>query len=259
MNGKIYLRNPYLKDLEGKIIRKQKKNNKYHIILNRTIFYPRHSESDNFDKGTLNGFKVIDVFEDNGKVIHVVEENIDSKDITMKIDWNLRFDFMQQHTGQHILSVSMENLCGANTLDINFDENYSYITIDFKNLTNLDIDRIEKYANHVVYSNFQINSNDLQKKSDTKRTISIDNINTTECEGIHCSSTGEVGAIKIIDFKENEEGNIEVKFVCGVRALNDYNLKQSIINDIIGILSVREKDLPSKIEAILEENKKLKD
>ena len=256
MNGKMYLQNPYLKDLKAKLIKKTKRDNKYHIILNRTIFYPRHLKTDLIDCGTLNGSRVIDVFEEKNKIIHVIEEDISSKDIDIEIDWNKRFDYMQQHTGQHILSAAIENLCGLSTLDIELCDDCSYIVIDFKNINKLDINRIERYANHIIYSNFQMKTNEEFNKGKSNRLMSVDNINTIKCDGLHCSSTGEVGIIKIIDFKKNEADNIVISFVCGDRALKDYACKDELIKNIIGILSVEESGLFEKIKEILDNNKK---
>ena len=259
MNGKIYLENPYLKDLKGKIIKKTKQNNKYHVILNRTIFYPRHLETNLIDEGTLNGRRVIDVFEEKDKVIHVLEEDLDSKDIDIEIDWNRRFDFMQQHTGQHILSAAIRNLCGSNTLDVKLEDDYSYIVIDFKNLNNSDINRIERYANHIIYSNFQIKSKEEVTKGKVKRVVSIDNINTVRCEGLHCTSTGEVGIVKVIDFEKNQEDHMVIRFVCGDRALTDYTSKDELIKNMVDILSVKENDLCEKIKEILESSGNFKE
>ena len=259
MNNKVYLQNPYLEDLQGKILKKHKKDGIYHIILDRTIFHPRYSEFPIMDKGTIDGFKVIDVFEEDGDIVHVVKENISSKDIEMKIDWNIRFEYMQQHTGQHILSACINKLCEANTLKFSFDENYSYIIIDKINLNDSEIRRIEKLANHMIYSNFQIESSNKQENGESKRIISIDDIYTTECDSIHCSSTGEIGLVKITNYISDEDGNIKVNFLCGNRALKDYNSKEELIKKLSNMLSVEQKNIYEKIERILDDNKRLEE
>ncbi len=251
MSDKIYIENPYLKDLNAKVISKEKRDEKYYVILNRTIFYPRNSRAADIDKGTINDISVVDVFEKNGDIVHVIEQDISSEDVTIEIDWNKRFDYIQQHTGGHILSASANKLCGANTLKLHYDKDYSYISIDFKDLSNSDISRIEKFANQMIYSNFQINMSTLKKDGENKRAVSIDNISTTICEGINCSSTGEVGIIKIIDFKKNKEDNIEIKFVCGNRALRDYNSKEKIIKELTDMLFCKETELYKKIKELL--------
>lgn len=254
MNGEIYLQNPYLEELKGRIIYKEKKDNEYHIILDRTIFYPRLLKSKNIDRGTINGINVIDVFKQEEKIVHVVRENISSKDVVMKIDWYIRFDYMQQHTGKHILSASINKLCGVKTLEFKIGADYSYLDLDFKELSNLDINRIERFANHIIYSNFQIKSNIEKQDGKEKRIVSIDNMDSTDCEGVHCSSTGEVGVIKIIDFKKTDMGYIKLKFVCGNRALKDYSFKHEIVAKLSDDLSIENLHLYEKIKELLNKN-----
>lgn len=258
MDEEIYLQNPYLEELNGKVIEKKKKDNKYHIVLNRTIFYPRGSDAINIDNGTINGVKVLDVFKDKGKVKHVVKEDIRKKDVTINIDWNIRFDFMQQHTGKHILAASIEALYGVNISGFKLDNQYCYINIDYNELSNSDISRIEKFANQMIYSDFKIENKMESLDGKNRRIISIDNMSRAVYDGVHCGSTGEVGIIKIIDFEKNENDNITVKFVCGNRALEDYNFKDRIIRETAEILSCKETELFEKVKELLMENNKLK-
>lgn len=258
MDEEIYLQNPYLEELKGEVIEKKKKGNEYHIVLNRTIFYPRQTDAINIDSGTINGVKVLDVFKDRGKIKHIVKENISNKDVTMKIDWNIRFDFMQQHTGKHILASSIETLYGVNISGFKLDNQYAYIDIDYSGLNNSDINRIETFANHMIYNDFKIKNKVEQVDGKNRRIIFIDNMSSAACDGIHCSSTGEVGIIKVIDFNENEENNITVKFVCGNRALKDYNSKDVILRQTAEMLCCKETELYKKVEELLIENDKLK-
>lgn len=258
MDEEIYLQNPYLEELKGKVIEKKKKGDEYHIVLNRTIFYPRSSNSIDIDNGTIEGIKVIDVFKDRGKIKHITKNDIIKEDITMKIDWNTRFDFMQQHTGKHILATSIEVLHGVKISEFKLDNKYAYINIDLKELESLDTNRLEKFANNMIYSDFKIENKIQRVNGESKRTIVIDNMSTAVCDSIHCSSTGEVGIIKIIDFEKNEQDTITLKFLCGNRALKDYNFKDEIIKKITEKLSCKETELYKRIEDLLRENNKLK-
>lgn len=258
MDEEIYLQNPYLEELKAEVVEKKKKGNEYHIVLNRTIFYPRKTDNINIDSGTINGVEVLDVFKDKGKITHVVRENISNKDVTMKIDWNMRFDFMQQHTGKHILASSIDTLCGESISNFKIDKEYAYVNINFNILDPLDLNRIEKFANHIIYNDFEIKNKIEKLKGEDKRIISIDNMSSEVCSGIHCSSTGEVGIIKIVDFKEDEDKGMIVKFVCGNRALEDYNSKDIILKKLTKVLSCKERDLYKRIEELLEENSRLK-
>lgn len=252
MSVDMYLENPYLKELKGRIIKKEKVGENYHITLDRTIFYPRHSETTNIDSGTINGVKVIDVFKEKYEIIHVLEKNIGSKDVKMKIDWKIRFDYMQQHTGAHILSAAVNKLFGVDTMGVCFDLEYSYIKTGLNRLTSLDTERIEKLANNIVYSNFKI-------KRKNPEMVSIENINIVHCEGIHCSSTGEIGLIKIVELKKNKDKNIDIAFVCGSRALINYSKVLELTNDISQMLSVEKSEIYEELEYLLSQNKALKE
>lgn len=249
MTGKIYLENPYLKELKATVLEKEKKGNKYHFVLNRTIFLPRSSFKDKVDKGYINEIEVLDVFEQGEKIIHVLGKDIDAQQVFLEIEWNKRFDFMQQHTGAHILNASMTKLCDSFNSEVEVDSELSIMTIDCISLNDMDISRIEKFANHMIYSNFELTTR-IEKKED-KRLVSIDNIYSSVCESIHCSSTGEVGIIKIIDFRKKDSQAV-MEFVCGSRALRDYEIKNNIIKELKDLLSVDDKCLVSEIETIIE-------
>ena len=252
MTVKMYLENPYLKELKGTVIKKEKKDDKYQIILNRTIFYPRHSEIASIDNGTINGVGVIDVFKEKDNIIHITEKDIGSKDVILKIDWSTRFDYMQQHTGGHIISAAINKLYGIDTLGFEFDLKYSYIKTRFKELKTIDLERIEKFANNMVYSNFKI-------KHEGPEMVSMENINLIACKGLHCCSTGEVGLIKLIKLKNNSDENIDIAFLCGNRALDDYGSVIESINQISQMLSIEKDIICDEIEKILRENRQLKE
>ena len=246
MTGKKYLENPYLKNLTSEILEKEKKGNRYHIVLDKTIFIPRLKDGVKIDKGHINGIQVLDVFIEDEKIVHVVADDISDTEVCIEIDWNTRFDYMQQHTGEHIIRASIDKLCEAKITRVKIDDEYSYIYLDCINLNEMYIDSIENFANCMIYSNFKIISRNTEDK-DTKK-IFIDNMHTIICDSIHCSNTGEVGIIKIIDFKRDDDGKIELKFVCGSRALKDYSLKNDIIVKLTKMLSVNEVDLISELE-----------
>lgn len=250
MTRKTYLENPYLKNLTGKILEKEEKGNEHHIVMDRTIFIPRLSDDFKIDQGYINGIEVTDVFTEQERIVHVLKEDIEETEVCMEIDWNKRFEYMQQHTGEHIIRASLGKLCEAKVSEAKIDNEYCYIYLNCINLNEMDIDRIEKFANYMIYSNFKITSS-TRGNMDLKF-ISIDNMDTVPCESIHCSNTGEIGIIKIIDFNRDENGEIELKFVCGSRALKDYSVKNDIVNKLTDMLNIKDKDLVTEIECMLE-------
>ncbi len=262
MTHKLYMENPYLKEIEARIVEKKNRDNKYYIKLNRTIFYPHLSGGQPGDKGTINGYEVIETLEDNGDIIHVVEENINGVDVHIKIDWDNRWDMMQQHSGQHLLSYSFDKLFNGKTVGFYIGKDYVYIDIDNEHITESEIKQVELFSNKIIQSNFQIKSyfaNDAELSklplrkdpsvSSNIRIVEIDSLDYSPCGGTHLYNTGELGLIKIRKWEHNK-GNTRVEFVCGNRAFKDYSWKHDYIKDIALLLSSKDIDILDKVNKI---------
>lgn len=260
MTEKIYLENPYLRQVEARIIEKKYSNNKYYIKTNKTIFYPNLAGGQPGDKGTINGIRVIDTYEDGEDIIHVTKSNIHSDKAKLSIDWDTRFDYMQQHSGQHLLSSVFYKLFNTETSGFFIDNEFVYIDINISKIEEEDLKKAEEFANKIVFSNFLIKTYTIEKNELNNipvreepaaypkiRIVEIDQIDFSPCYGTHLRSTGEIGIIKIRKVK-SFKGHIRVEFVCGNRALKDYTWKTNYI-----------KDIKNKVEKLIEENKSLKD
>ncbi len=138
MNRRIYLNNPYLREIDARITSKVYENGKYYLKLNRTIFYPHLSGGQPGDKGTINGLQVLEVYEENDEIIHVIKENIHSDKVTLNIDWENRLDNMQQHTGQHLLSAAFYKLFNGETIGFHIGHDYVYIDVNLPELSEED-------------------------------------------------------------------------------------------------------------------------
>lgn len=269
MTQKIYMENPYLRELEADVLDKKFRNNKYYIKLNRTIFYPDLSGGQPGDKGTINGIEVEKSYEEKGDIIHILSENLSGNKVKIVIDWDNRLDLMQQHTGQHLLSSSFYRLFSGETIGFHLGTEYVYIDLTLDKLTPDDVEKIEILANKIICSNFDIKSyfvNDTElskipvRKPPTVtshiRIIEIENIDYSPCGGTHLKNTGEIGMIKIRKWEKYKEG-IRVEFVCGNRALKDYSWKNDYINKIGVLLSSKDKDVLSKFEKFLQDKENL--
>lgn len=262
MTEKIYLENPYLRQLEARITEKNYMNNKYYIKTNKTIFYPNLAGGQPGDKGTINGVEVLDTYEEGVDIVHVVKDNIHSDRVLLSIDWNNRFDYMQQHSGQHLLSSVFYKLFNGETIGFYIGKEYVYIDIDIPSINEEDIRKIEEFTNKIIFSNFLIKSYIVEKEDMDKlpvrkdpivnsniRIVEIDGIDFSPCCGTHLRSTGEIGIIKIRKV-ESYKGNIRVEFVCGNRALKDYTWKNKSIKNISKLLSSKDKDVHMKVEQL---------
>ena len=269
MTYKLYLDNPYLREIDARIVDKTYKDGKYYIKLNRTIFYPHLSGGQPGDKGTINGINVIEVYEDNLDIIHVTKDNIHSDKVMLTIDWENRLDNMQQHTGQHLLSAAFYKLYNGETIGFHIGQDYVYIDVTLPELTDYEAEKIEIYTNRVIASNFEIKSYYIEKTDIEKipvrkqptvnsniRIVEIDNIDFSPCAGTHLRSTGEIGIIKIRKW-EKYKGNIRIEFICGNRALYDYRWKNKMINDIGLLLSSKDLDVLEKIKILYTQKEEL--
>lgn len=269
MSEKVYQSNPYIREITSNIIKKEYSNGKFYITLDRTIFYPHMSGGQPRDYGTINGENIIDVYEQDNEIIHVLTDNIIEDKVTLNIEWNKRFDHMQQHTGQHILSSAFMKLYNGETCGFHLGSQYITIDINIPNLSHKDIEIVEKFANQIVFSNFNIKTYIIGQKDVSSlplrkspsvdnniRIVEIDNIDYSPCSGTHTRATGEVGLIKIRKF-EKYKGMTRIEFVCGGRALLDYSIKNTQINNISGLLSSKDNECFEAANRLMDENRAL--
>lgn len=250
-NGRLYYCDSYIQTFQTRVIKcEQISDRRYAVILSETVFYPE-SGGQPADSGFLNNVPVIDVQEDGNAVVHILEQPINEQAVTGRINWKRRFDHMQQHSGQHILSGAFYTLFGTQTIGFHMGPKSSQIDLELEKLRPKDIQAVEDLANRVVFDNSPVNIHFADKKSlanfilrklpakdfDTLRLIQIGDIDCTPCGGTHVARTGEVGLIKIRCW-ERKNNAVRVDFVCGGRAMADYQQKNSIISSLTAALSV---------------------
>ena len=265
---KVYQENSYLTTLEAEVLSCNKINDLYEVILDKTIFYPHMSGGQPKDKGTINGIEVSNVIENGEKIIHVISEPLNGT-VSLEIDFETRFDYMQQHTGQHILSCTFDDLYNGKTIGFHLSSDSTTIDLDI-NLTDNMLERVEIYANQIIYDNINITAqtlpyNDALKlnlrktppKLDFLRILEIHNKDIIACGGTHVKSTGEIGVIKIVKVEKYKTG-VRVEFLCGKRALNDYILRHRDIMKLSALLTCKADMIFDNFNKIKIENKELK-
>lgn len=263
---KLYEKDPYLKKFETDLDSVVKKNNKYHVILGKTYFYPEGGGQPS-DKGKINEIEVNYVYKKNGDIIHVLEQKPKKeKNLKCEIDWERRYDFMQQHTGQHLLSAVFKNEYDLNTVGFNLSEKSLRIDLDSQ-VSEDKIKEVEKKVNDYIYQNIEIetlypekgilNSLNLRKEPSVDnniRVIKIDDIDYSPCGGTHLNNTGELGIVKIINI-DNYKGGLRISFVCGERALKDYSFKNNIISELKDVLSIPGQEIIGEVKRYTNELK----
>lgn len=265
---KLYYDNPYQKDFTAEIINVLEKDNKYHVELDKTYFYPE-KEGYPCDLGYINGSTVTHVYEENERIYHVVEVKPSKiHKVKCSIDWKRKYGYMQQHLGQHIISSCLLELFNANTIAFHLGEDQSYIDID-KTIGSAEIKNCEEMANKIIFDNTAVEimyptKSELKKLSLKKislksgekiRIIKIGDVHISPCEGLHPNSTIEVQTIKVSKLTKRGNGT-RIEFLCGSRAVSDYLTKHEWIEKMSNILSCNTNDLLSEVEKLSGELRK---
>lgn len=259
---KLYYENPYEKEFTTDIIDVIEKDNNFHVLLGKTYFYPEGGGQPS-DMGYIESSPVIYVYEEEGNIYHVVERKPSKfKKVKCSIDWERRYDHMQQHLGQHILSASLIESFDANTIGFHLGKDSSTIDID-KLISDVDFKEAERLANEIVLSNISVEmlyptDSELRKlplrkippqTSEQIRLVKVGDVDINPCCGTHPNSTIEVQLIKIIRWEKYKSG-MRVEFLCGGRAILDYFKKHESVKEISKCLSCNEDNILSEIERI---------
>lgn len=214
----------------------------FRIYLNRTAFYPSSGGQPN-DLGSISGCDVVDVVDEESRIAHILASPFPSDSaVQALIDWSRRYDHMQQHTGQHLLSAVLSELFRYPTLSFHLGAHVSTIEIGATDLAESQIDEAEARANQVVREARQVTVSfedaesvaGLRKPSERQgslRIIEITGFDRSACGGTHVRSTAELGPI-FIRKTEKLRGNVRLEFVCGNRALGrskqDFRIAQTL-------------------------------
>ncbi len=265
---KIYREDSYLTNLNAEVMSCIKNGDFYEVILDRTIFYPHMSGGQPKDEGTINGLKVYDVQENGDNIIHMVKEPL-SGTVALSIDFEIRFDYMQQHSGQHILSYAFAKLFDGKTVGFHLSNDYTTIDID-KILTEDMVLEAEILSNKVIYENKRMIAKKyayeetkeliLRKappKLESLRIVTIEDHDSVACGGTHVKHTGEVGILKITKTEKHKSGT-RIEFLCGKRAMNDYIVKNKMITDLSLLFTCGTDMLLDNISKLSEESKTIK-
>jgi alanyl-tRNA synthetase len=229
--------------------------------LDRTAFYPT-SGGQPFDTGSLGGALVTEVIDEGENIAHRLAAPVGLGDAACVIDWPRRFDHMQQHTGQHLLSAVFEEVLGLRTVSFHLGQESSTIDLEIAGLEPAQVHEVERRANEVVFENRQVNvefadaaeAAGLQKPSVREgelRIITIDGLDRSACGGTHVRATGEIGPILIRKLDKVRQC-VRVEFLCGGRAVRRARADYEALARIAQLFSAPLDETPALVSAQLE-------
>ena len=260
MTERLYYTDSYTAEFRAGIV--DASPDRRRLYLDRTAFYPT-SGGQPHDLGSINGVRVTEIVdEDGGRIAHVLESPVTADQADCRIDWERRFDHMQQHTGQHLLSAVLLELFDAQTISFHLGAESSTIDIARPALDPNEVRQALDRANRIVFENrpvtveFRHSSEDLGLRKPTEREgdvriVAIEGMDRSACGGTHVRATGEIGPI-LIRKLEKIRGNVRLEFLCGLRAVRRAHADYEALAAIGRALASTVDEAPALVAAQIE-------
>ena len=269
MTETLYYQDTNKSEFEAKILEGVKEKKAWRVVLDKTCFYPEGGGQP-ADKGWINDIPVSDVQKQGNIVYHYLSENPGQGTIKGKIDIGWRKDFMQQHTGQHIISGALWKVGKYKTVSVHMGIDYTTIEIDAPEVPEQNLIQVEKLANQVIQGdlplsfiythNQELEQFPLRKPTDREgkiRLVKIGDFDCVACGGIHLDSTRQVGLVKAIG-TEKIRDHARIAWKIGDRAYEDYREKDKIISQLKSILATNQDMFVRKVKDLREEHSDFK-
>jgi len=266
---KLFEQDAFLRRFTARVLSCQQGKKGFDIVLDQTAFYPEGGGQP-YDTGTLGGVKVLEVHEREGHVVHTCDAPLEvGSEVFGEIDWERRFDLMQNHSGEHIVSGTAHNKWGCD--NVGFHMGTDLITIDLnillteEQLRELEAD-VNRYIqeDHPVVITFptpeELDALEYRSKkalTGRVRIVSFPGADTCACCGTHVASSGQIGLVKLLSVQKFREG-VRIELVCGNRALAylDKALEQNRM--VSNLLSAKIFETGNAVQRLLHENEALK-
>jgi alanyl-tRNA synthetase len=266
---RIYFEDAAAMEFEARVTERRTVEGRPAVVLERTCFYP-DSGGQPWDLGTLGGVPVLQVIDEEGTILHVLEREAEGDVLRGVVDWPRRFDHMQQHSGQHVLSQAFLEEAGGETKSFHLGPEVSTLEIGLAAAQEGTIERVERRANSVVFEDREVKTYFVPaerigeiplrrppKVTGTVRVVEVAGFDYSACGGTHVGRTGEIGLIKILGW-ERIRGQLRFVFVCGGRALAEYQIRTRVVRELTGRFNVPPAELPAQVEKLSGEAKLMK-
>ncbi len=261
---RLYYTDCYQREFDAKVIHAEPEARGARVVLDRTAFYPE-SGGQPSDRGMLGGAGVLEVVDEGDAVVHILDRAPAGDTVRGEIDWRRRFDHMQQHTGQHVLSAAFEHTAGLKTVSFHLGAEASSIDLDSERVGVGQIEAAEEAANQTVFedrpvrilfrSEEEARQLDLRKPTERAgevRLVEIQDFDLSACGGTHVSSTGAIGLVLVRKI-ERAKGKTRIEFLCGGRALAAARRDYRALSDAARQFSAASGDVPAFITRQFEE------
>ena len=261
MTEKLFYADPFLKEFTATVVSCAEEKGAWAVILDRTAFYPEGGGQP-ADHGTLNGINVTDTRDRGGEVVHLCDTPLTAGEtVTGIIDWNRRFDFMQQHSGEHIVSGI---ICGRFGCDnVGFHVGKDTVTIDFNaDITPEELADIEKAANAYIQADHNISITypspeelknlDYRSKKELTgevRIVAFPGADCCACCGTHVQSSGQVGLVKLLSVAKFREG-VRIEMMAGNRAVDHFTAILEQNTRVSQLLSAKAYETAAAVERL---------
>lgn len=271
MTERLYYTDAYTLTFDAQVVEQVDCDGQPALVLDRSYFYPA-SGGQPHDTGQINGVPVIDVRvrEADGAVLHLLAEPVSGPAVSAAVDQARRFDHMQHHTAQHILTRAFIETSGASTASFHLGSENVTIDLDCPALSASALEAAEALANAIVMQNLPVRAwfpapeeraaLELRKVPEVEgslRVVQIGAYDATACGGTHVAQTGEIGVIKVLR-TEKYKHMVRVEFICGGRALADYRAKHTILMELAGALTTGYTGIGAALEKLQAENRALR-
>jgi alanyl-tRNA synthetase len=260
---RLYFADSYLARFSAHIVARAERSGKPVVALDQSAFYPEGGGQPS-DGGTLNDVPVLDVQAENGVIWHMLARPLDDDFVHGAVDWPRRFDHMQQHHGQHLLSAAFERLYGMRTISFHLGAAAATIDLDTTSLMAEQVAAAEDLTNQVIWedrpvlarfvSAEELATLPLRKPPTVDgpiRVVSVPDFDHSACGGTHPRTTGGVGLLHIRRWERRGDA-LRVEFLCGGRALRDLRWKNAAIGRLASALSVGAEEVEAAVARLRE-------
>lgn len=267
---KLYFQDSHRSVFDARVLSCEPWKDGWRIVLDRTVFFPEGG-GQYADPGFLGEVEVVDVHEKDGVIYHYTKEPIEAgQKVEGRILWEVRFDRMQQHTGEHIISGLVHQKFGYDNVGFHLGEDYC--TMDFNGpITKDQLKEIEQEANRAVFQNLDVISSFPSEEERSRmeyrskielsgevQIITIPGYDVCACCAPHMKKTGEIGMIKLVQM-DHYKGGERITMLAGDRALKDYGEKEKNIKEISALLCAKENEAAEAVARLKEEAKEQKE